>query len=199
MCCWLCPSPVLSPVSRPLMCHTCLLLSLTVLMTPRSLSNPSTQATMTMTHLPSSVCPPFWLFTYSGALTVCFLFWLSCDKTPWPNTKLGRKGFIGLTLLHCSSSLKGSQGQERKQGETWRQRPWRGVAYWLNPYGFLSLLSYRTQDHQSRATIAHKGLGPPHQSLIKKCSICWPTAGSYEGVFSIKVSLLRRLQCVKLT
>lgn len=74
------PNPVFSPVPRPLLCNTLLLLFLAVLWTPRSLSNPSTQATLTMIHLSSSVCPSFRLFTYSGALTVCFPVCLSCDK-----------------------------------------------------------------------------------------------------------------------
>ena len=41
------------------------------------------------------------------------------------------------------------------------QRPWRDAAYWLAPYGFLSLLSYRTQDHQPRDGTTHNGLSPP--------------------------------------
>jgi hypothetical protein len=48
----------------------------------------------------------------------------------------------------------------------WRQelmqRPWRGAAYWLASPGLLSLLSYRTQDHQARDGTTHNGLGPPH-------------------------------------
>ena len=30
------------------------------------------------------------------------------------------------------------------------QKPWRDAAYWFAPHGLLSLLSYRTQDHQPR-------------------------------------------------
>jgi hypothetical protein len=33
------------------------------------------------------------------------------------------------------------------------------AAYWLAPHGLLSLLSYRTQDHQPRNTTTHNGLG----------------------------------------
>jgi hypothetical protein len=37
------------------------------------------------------------------------------------------------------------------KGRIWRQelmqRPWRDTAYWLAPHGLLSLLSYKTQDH----------------------------------------------------
>jgi hypothetical protein len=37
------------------------------------------------------------------------------------------------------------------------QRPWRGATYWLVPHGLLSLLSYRTQDHQPRGGTTHDG------------------------------------------
>ena len=36
-----------------------------------------------------------------------------------------------------------------------------GAAYWLAPHGLLSLLFYRTQDHQPRDGPTHNGLGPP--------------------------------------
>jgi hypothetical protein len=48
--------------------------------------------------------------------------------------KLGKKGFIELTLPHCCSSPKKPElelKQSRKQ--ELRQRPWRGVTYWLVP------------------------------------------------------------------
>ena len=53
------------------------------------------------------------------------------------------------------------------------QRPWQGGG---TPPVLLSLLSYRTQDHQSRDGITHSGLGPRR-----------PTARAYGGVFSIEV------------
>jgi hypothetical protein len=34
-----------------------------------------------------------------------------------------------------------------------------GAAYWLTSHGLLSLLSYKTQDHQPRDGIAHNELG----------------------------------------
>jgi hypothetical protein len=40
------------------------------------------------------------------------------------------------------------------------QRPWRDVPYCLASPGLLSLLSYRTQDYQSRDGTTHNGLGP---------------------------------------
>jgi hypothetical protein len=38
------------------------------------------------------------------------------------------------------------------------QRPWRDAAYWIASPGLLSLLSYRTQDHQPRDGTTHSGL-----------------------------------------
>jgi hypothetical protein len=58
-----------------------------------------------------------------------------------------------------------SQDGNSNRAGTWRQelmqKPWRGAAYWLAPHGLFSLLSYRTQDHQSRDGPTHNGLGPP--------------------------------------
>jgi hypothetical protein len=60
---------------------------------------------------------------------------------------------------------KGSQDRNWNRARTWRkepmQRPWRAVTYWLVPHGLLSLISYRTQDHQPRVGSTHNGLGPP--------------------------------------
>jgi hypothetical protein len=71
---------------------------------------------------------------------------------------LGRKGFIRLTLPYCCSSLR-KLGLELKQvrKQELMQRPWRDVPYWLASSGLLSLLSYRTQDYQSRDGPTHKG------------------------------------------
>jgi hypothetical protein len=48
--------------------------------------------------------------------------------------------------------------QARKQ--ELMQKSWRDVPYWLAFPGFLSLLSYRTQDHQPRDSTSHKELSP---------------------------------------
>jgi len=65
------------------------------------------------------------------------------------------------------------------------QRPWRDVTYWLAPPGLLSLLSYRTQDHQPRNGTTHNGLGPPTlYHWLRKCL----TAGSHGGVSSREAS-----------
>ena len=76
------------------------------------------------------------------------------------------------------------------------QRPWRSAAYRLAPYGFLSLLSYRTQDYQPRDGPAHSGLvltktgwALSHQSLIIRPSGL-STARYYEGIFLSWDSLL---------
>jgi hypothetical protein len=42
------------------------------------------------------------------------------------------------------------------------QRLWRIAAYWLDPYGFLSLLSYRTQDTSPGIATPTIGWDLPH-------------------------------------
>jgi hypothetical protein len=80
-------------------------------------------------------------------------------------SNLGRKGFIWL-MLQSLLIIKGSQNRNSGRAGSWRQelmqKPWRGAAYWLPPHALLSLLSYRTQDHQPRDWAL------PHPSLIKK-------------------------------
>jgi hypothetical protein len=75
--------------------------------------------------------------------------------------QLGRKGFIRLILPYCCSSPKKS-GLELKQvrEQELMQRPWRDMLYWLASPGLFSLLSYRTQDYQSRDGPTHKGAFP---------------------------------------
>jgi hypothetical protein len=63
-----------------------------------------------------------------------------------------------------------------------------GAAYWLALYELLSLLSFRTQDHQRRDG-SNKQLGLRHQSLIKKMPYRLAYSGSYVGIFSLKPSL----------
>jgi hypothetical protein len=86
--------------------------------------------------------------------------------------QLGEKR-IYLTLPYHSSSLK--EVRTRAQagqgpGQELMQRPWRDAAYWLAPHGLLSLLSYRTQDHQPRLVPSTMVWSLPHQSLIRKRS-----------------------------
>jgi hypothetical protein len=65
------------------------------------------------------------------------------------------------TLLFIT---KGSQDRNSHRAGTSRQelmqRPWRDVTYWLASPGLLSLLSYRTQDYQSRDGTTHNEPSP---------------------------------------
>jgi hypothetical protein len=58
-----------------------------------------------------------------------------------------------------------------------RRRPWRGGAYSYALPGLLSLLSYRTQDHQPRVGTAHNELSPPtpviHQVDALPANLVW--------------------------
>ena len=84
----------------------------------------------------------------------------SC-KDIMTRSKLGRKGFIRLTLPRCCSSPRKS-GLELKQvrKQELMQRPWRDVLYWLAFPGLFSLLSYKAQDYQPRDGPTHKGTSP---------------------------------------
>lgn len=79
-------------------------------------------------------------------------------------SNMGTKGFIYL----ASTSLfitKGTQDRNSDRAGTCRlelmQRPWRGAASWLVLRDLHSLISYRTQGHQSSGILTHNGLGPP--------------------------------------
>jgi hypothetical protein len=69
-------------------------------------------------------------------------------------------------------TVEGSQDRNPHGAGAWRQemmqRPQKFAAYWLAPHGLLSLLSYRTQNHQPRVGTTHSGLSSPHQSVVKK-------------------------------
>jgi hypothetical protein len=75
------------------------------------------------------------------------------------------------------------------------QRPWRVL---LSAFtGLLSLLSYRTQDHQPRDGTTYNGLS--HPSLMKKMPTDMLMARSNRGIFLTKVLLPKELAYVKLT
>ena len=85
----------------------------------------------------------------------CVLALQLCDKTLGPKGKLGRKGFVYSAYTPTLLSItKGSQDRNSSKVGTWRwelmQGPLKGTAYWLASPGLLSLLSYRTQDHQPK-------------------------------------------------
>ena len=60
------------------------------------------------------------------------------------------------------SVIEGSQDRNTSRAGTWRQElTQRSAAYWLALHGLLSLLSYRTPDHQPRDGPTRNGLGLP--------------------------------------
>lgn len=81
------------------------------------------------------------------------------------------------------------------------QKPWKVAVYWLILHGFLSLLSFSTQNHQPRGSTGHSFLSPPASivSLENVPHIC-PQVNFGGGIFSIEVpSSQMRLTCIKLT
>jgi hypothetical protein len=73
------------------------------------------------------------------------------------------KGLLGF-CSHITAIIEGRQDRNSNRAETWRQelmqKPWCGAAYWLAHHWLLSLLSYKTQDHQPRDSTIHKGMDP---------------------------------------
>jgi len=65
------------------------------------------------------------------------------------------------TLLFNKGSQDRNSHRAGSRRQELMQRPWRDVTHWLASPGLLSLLSYRTQDHQPRDVTTHNGLGPP--------------------------------------
>jgi hypothetical protein len=73
------------------------------------------------------------------------------------------------TLLFIT---KGSQDRNSHRAGTWREEMMGVAAYWLASPALLSLLSYRTQNHQPRDGTTHNGPFHP-QSLIEKMPYSW--------------------------
>ena len=72
---------------------------------------------------------------------------------------------MGLHFISYSI-IEGSQGRNLETGAD--AESMEGAAYWLDPYGLLSLLSYRTWDHQPKEAPPTMSLSLPRQSVIKK-------------------------------
>lgn len=69
-----------------------------------------------------------------------------------------------VNLAYTFPSLFPTEGNQDKNSNwagNWRpettQRLWSSTAYWLAPHGLLSLLSFKTQDHQHRVALPTMG------------------------------------------
>lgn len=106
------------------------------------------------------------------------------------NTKsnLGRKGFAYTSKLQFL--IRGGK-------ENWKQElmenPWRSTAYWLVPHSFLSLLSYKTQNHQSRMALPTVDWALPRQSLTKKMPYMLGCSPIIRNIFLIEASFFWKL------
>jgi hypothetical protein len=76
--------------------------------------------------------------------------------------QVGEERVYSAYTLHTAVHHQRKSGLELKQvrKQELMQRPWRDVSYWFASPSLLSLLSYRTQDYQSRDGTTHNGLGP---------------------------------------
>ena len=129
----------------------------------------------------------FWDPTWWDCLSSGFY---CCNETSWLRSKLG-KGFIWFILpCNCSSSKEGRGGTQTGQkpgGRSWC-RGHGGVlltGLLLMACSAFLLIELRTTSPDMASSIV--GWALPHQSLIKKCYIGLPIAGSYRGIFSIEV------------
>lgn len=121
---------------------------------------------------------------------------------------LGIKGLIWLKLPgKCVSRREVRAGIWRQE---LMQRREKTAFYGLAPRGLLSLLSYKTQNHQPRDDISHNRLDPlPSTNLLitnniinlkKKSPIHFPTTRSYRGILLIEnPSSLITTTSIKLT
>jgi hypothetical protein len=98
---------------------------------------------------------------YQASSQACLSQFLFLDKHHDQEANWGGKGLFGLHF-HIAVHHQRKLGLELKQVRKLElmQRPWRDVIYWLASPGFLSLLSYRTQDYQPRDGTTHKGPTP---------------------------------------
>jgi hypothetical protein len=76
--------------------------------------------------------------------------------------QVGEERVYSAYTFHIAVDHQRMSGLELKQvrKQELKQRPWRDVTYWLASPGFLSLLSYRTEDYQPRDGTTQKGTSP---------------------------------------
>jgi hypothetical protein len=93
-------------------------------------------------------------------------------QTSLPRSKLGRKGFIQLTLTYCCSSPRKS-GLELKQvrKQKMMQRQWRDVLTGLPPLACSACFLIKPKTTSPEMSPPTRG--PPSWSLIKKMPYIW--------------------------
>lgn len=85
-----------------------------------------------------------------------------CVKIPWKKSKLGRKGFIWLSLLHCSLSLK-----EARAGSHTGQEP--GGRSWCRVHGGMVLTGLLPMALSAWFLIESRTTDPGMASLPPQC------------------------------
>jgi hypothetical protein len=121
-------------------------------------------------------------------------------QTSWPRSKLGRKGFIQLTIPYCCL-LPRKSGLELKQvrKQELMQRPWRDVPYWLASPGLLPLACSACSLIEPRLPAQRwshpQGAFRPW-SLIEKMPYSWI---SWRHFLNWSSFLCDNSSCVKLT
>ena len=82
--------------------------------------------------------------------------------------KLGKKEFVHLMLPHHNSLKEVRTGTQAGKNLEADAEAMEGCCLLACSSWLSQPACYRTHDHQSRGGPTHNGLGPPHQSLIKK-------------------------------
>jgi hypothetical protein len=114
-------------------------------------------------------------------------------QTSWSRSKLGRKGFIQLTLPHCCSSPKEVRTRTQAGQDIGADAEAMERCYWRASPGLLSLFSYRTKDCQLRDSTTHNRPSPiDHQ--LRKCF----TVGYHGVISSSEAPFSLTPACVKL-
>lgn len=100
-------------------------------------------------------------------MTIWFLdIWHWFVREMWDSLEVLPES-LSMLEEECNGLLWKFGGQECCEKCVWpsSHRSWRDAVDCLAPHGLLILLSYRTQDHQSRGGTTHSSVVPPHQSL----------------------------------
>ena len=110
-------------------------------------------------------------------------------KASWEGKDLFDLDFQIIVHHWRKSGQELKQGRNLEAGSNADPRSQKSAAYWLAPSGLLSLLSYRTQDHQPRDGTTHNELGsPPSITNLEKAPTGLSTARAYGGIFLSEVS-----------
>lgn len=104
---------------------------------------------------------PPWGALWPNMLVCSSMLYIAVINTT-SKSNLGSKGFICLTLQHHSPSLRNVRA--KTWSRNWSMDYREGLLTGLFPKACSGCFFYKTQDHLSRVSIAHRGMIPFHIS-----------------------------------